>query len=66
MRRDGVGLEWMPDWPYWESALLDVSSGQRINVFHWAIKRFSDHGIEDGYAGKIERCLELVRNGWRD
>lgn len=42
-------LEWLCDWPYWESGLLDTESGYRINVFHWAIKKSSSYGIDDGY-----------------
>lgn len=57
-------LEWLPDWPYWESALLDVPSGHRINVFHWSIKRFSEYGLEDGYAAKVRKGLQLARDGW--
>jgi hypothetical protein len=64
MREAVPQLEWLPDWPYWESGLLDVPSGYRINVFHWAIKRFSEYGLEDGYGAKVAKCLELVRNGW--
>jgi len=42
-------LVWLEDYPYWECALYDQRSGTRINVFHWAIKKFSDYGIDDGY-----------------
>ncbi|MBI5366006.1 MAG: hypothetical protein HZA54_03130 [Planctomycetes bacterium] len=58
-------LPWVYEWPYWESCLLDVPSGNRIHVFHWAIKKFSDYGAEDGLEGKLRCCRELVRSGWR-
>jgi hypothetical protein len=64
MREAAPQLEWLPDWPYWESGLLDVPSGYRINVFHWAIKRFSEYGLEDGYGAKVGQCIALVRGGW--
>ena len=64
MREAVPQLEWLPDWPYWESGLLDVPSGYRVNVFHWAIKRFSEYGLEDGYGAKVGKCIELVRSGW--
>ena len=64
MGKEEPSLEWLPDWPYWESGLLDVPSGNRINVFHWAIKRFSDYGLHDGYGAKLAKCLALVRDGW--
>jgi hypothetical protein len=56
-------LEWLEDYPYWESALYDARSGTRINVFHWAIKKFSSYGIDDGMYGKASACLEMVRKG---
>jgi hypothetical protein len=64
MRAQLPQLEWLYDWPYWESALLDVPSGYRINVFHWSIKRFSEYGVDDGYVAKMGQCLDLVRGGW--
>lgn len=64
LREAALQLEWLADQPYWESALLDVPRGYRINVFHWAIKRFSEYGLEDGYAAKVTKCLELIRRGW--
>jgi hypothetical protein len=60
------GTAWLFDWPYWESAVYDPASGYRINVFHWAIKKFSDYGIEDGYRAKLLKCVELVREGWSE
>ncbi len=51
-------LEWLYDRPYWESALFDSASGSRLNVFHWAIKKMSEYGVDDGYAAKIRACLE--------
>jgi hypothetical protein len=65
LRDNRAEFEWLPDWPYWESGLLDVPSGYRINVFHWAIKRFSQYGLEDGYAAKVGMCIEQARAGWR-
>jgi hypothetical protein len=57
-------LEWLYDWPYWESRLLDVPTGYTVNVFDWGIKRFSEYGIEDGYVAKTGRVIELIRAGW--
>ena len=58
-------LEWIYDWPYWESALLDPAHGCRINVFHWAIKKFSDYGVDDGFAAKLDQCVDLIDSGWQ-
>ena len=64
LRQAAPQLEWLAGWPYWESALLDVPSGRRLNVFHWAIKRFSEYGLEDGHSAKVTTCVDLVRSGW--
>jgi hypothetical protein len=64
LRQAAPQLEWLYDWPHWESGLLDVATGYRINPFHWAIKRFSEDGVEDGYVAKIEQCVALLRRGW--
>jgi hypothetical protein len=50
-------LSWHLDWPYWDSMLLDPKAGAVMPVFHWAIKKMSDYGVEDGFAAKIETCL---------
>lgn len=64
LRAEAPRLEWLYDWPYWESALLDPAHGYRINVFHWAVKKFSRYGVDDGFAAKIQQCAQLVKTGW--
>jgi hypothetical protein len=64
MRCSTPQLQWLYSAPYWESSLLDVPSGYAVNVFDWGLKRFSEDGVEDGYAAKTEMLLELVRRGW--
>ncbi len=34
-------LQWLPDWPYFESSLFDLNRRVRIPVFHWAVKLLS-------------------------
>lgn len=53
MRAIRPELEWLYDSPYWESSLWHSASGSRINVFHWAIKKMSAYGAEDGLRPKI-------------
>lgn len=53
-------LLWYYDWPYWESMLLDLKTGTLIPVFHWAIKKMSSYGVEDGYKAKIKMSLDLL------
>jgi len=57
------GLDWYLDWPYWDSMLLDPDSGTVIPVFHWAIKKMSSYGIDDGFADKIKKCLDILGQG---
>ncbi len=59
------GLEWLPDWPYWESGILDTNAGVRIHVFHWAIKKLSSYGVDDGYRAKFLATINLIDRGWR-
>ena len=53
-------LSWLYDWPYWESALYDQETRARINVFHWAVKKMSEYGVEDGLVGKIDGCRNIL------
>jgi hypothetical protein len=46
-------LEWLADSPYGESSLWHPTSGQMIPPTHWAIKKFSDYGWNDGLVPKI-------------
>jgi hypothetical protein len=49
-------LCWLYDWPYWESGLYCQKTRMRINVFHWAVKKLSEYGVEDELAAKIAAC----------
>jgi hypothetical protein len=53
-------LEWCYDWPYWESALHHPPTGYRVNVFHWAIKKFSEYGVDDGFESKVRACEQYL------
>jgi len=53
-------LEWLPGNPYWECALFDPRSACVIPVFHWAIKKMSSYGIDDGFAEKLMACVRLL------
>jgi hypothetical protein len=64
LRRQWPRLEWLYDWPYWESALHDPVHGSRLNVFHWAIRKFSDGGADEGVAARLRQCRTLVAHGW--
>lgn len=61
MRQSEPRLQWVAEWPYWESGLYDPETGNIIPPFHWAIKKFSEYGVDDGYAEKID-CMIHVLN----
>lgn len=56
-------LQWIAGNPYWESALFDPESGNIVAVFHWAIKKLSSYGIDDGFAAKVQACLDVLQGG---
>lgn len=53
-------LVWVPSWPYWESYLFDSQTGTAVNVFHWAIKKLSSYGVEDGFVAKVGACVGML------
>jgi len=53
-------LRWLLDWPYWESAPYDSKTGTRVNVFHWAVDKLSEDGVDDGFAVKLQVVAQLL------
>lgn len=53
-------LHWMYAWPYWESMLFHSPTGSLIPPFHWAIKKMSEYGVDDGFAAKIGACVRIL------
>jgi hypothetical protein len=60
-------LKWSYELPFWESALYDARTETDLHIFHWAIKKLSDYGVEDGYAAKVCASLQWLRgkNVWQ-
>jgi len=56
-------LVWYLERPYWESALVDPNRGFVIPVFHWAVKKMSGYGVDDGFAAKIDARLRALEDG---
>ena len=54
-------LRWSYELPFWESPLYDARPETDLHIFHWAIKKLSDYGVEDGYAAKVCACLQWLR-----
>lgn len=55
-------LLWVPEWPYWETSLYDPISGNIIPTFHWAMKKFSSYGVDDGFVEKLHCCVHILDN----
>lgn len=53
-------LGWVYDWPYWESSLVDTSTGSVIPPFHWAVKKFSEYGLKDDFTAKLDMCVHAL------
>ena len=56
-------LEWVWDWPYWESYLWNAETSDQFKVFHWAIKKMSGYGVDDGLAEKVQ---VVAQQPWKD
>jgi hypothetical protein len=61
LRQELSELVWLYDKPYWESALFCTATGSRVNVFHWAVKKMSEYGVDDGFGAKVRACVNLLR-----
>lgn len=62
MRQSEPRLEWVAEWPYWESGLYDPVTGNIIPPFHWAMKKFSEYGVDDGCVPKIGCMIHILNN----
>ncbi|MCZ7647314.1 MAG: hypothetical protein M5U26_18995 [Planctomycetota bacterium] len=62
LRHREASLAWVPEWPYWESYLWHPASSTQVHVFSWAVKKLSSYGWDDGFAEKIEVCVQMLRD----
>ena len=56
---DGYG--WLYSHPYFHSIIVHKETGFGITVFDWAIKKFSEYGVDDGFVAKFQMALESVK-----
>jgi hypothetical protein len=56
---DGYG--WLYSHPYFHSIIVHKNTGFGITVFDWAVKKFSEYGVDDGFAAKFQMALESVK-----
>lgn len=55
------GYDWQYAHPYFHSVVVHKNSGFAIPVFDWAVKKFSEYGVDDGFAAKFEMALDSVK-----
>lgn len=55
-------LQWLPEFPYFESSLFDLNTRLRIPVFHWAIKAISGDERKP-LRDKVAATLEFLEKG---
>jgi hypothetical protein len=53
-------LVWAYDYPYWDSWLYSREKGYMLPMFSWAFKKFSNYGIDDGFAGKLRAAANTI------
>lgn len=55
------GFDWLYSHPYFHSIIVHRDTGFGITVFDWAVKKFSEYGIDDGFAAKFQMALQQVK-----
>ena len=60
------GYDWLYSHPYYHSIIVHKDTGFGITVFDWAVKKFSDYGVDDGYVAKFHAAVDGVNGQWKD
>ncbi len=60
------GFDWLYSHPYFHSIIVHTNTGYGITVFDWAIKKFSEYGVEDGYVAKFHAALNGINGKFED
>lgn len=53
-------FDWLYSYPYFHSIVVHRETGFGITVFDWAVKKFSEYGVDDGFAAKYHAALEGI------
>lgn len=54
------GFDWLYSYPYFHSIIVHRETGFGITVFDWAVKKFSEYGVDDGFVAKFHAALEGI------
>jgi hypothetical protein len=52
---------WLYSEPYFHSIIVHKETGYGITVFDWGVKKFSEYGVDDGFAAKFQMAIEIVK-----
>jgi hypothetical protein len=55
------GFEWLCSDPYFDSVIIHPGSGYVITVFDWAVKKFSEYGVDDGFVAKYHMAVATIK-----
>ena len=64
--RQQNGYDWLYSHPYYHSIIVHKDTGFGITVFDWAIKKFSEYGVDDGYLAKFHAAIDGVNEQWKN
>lgn len=53
---------WLYSYPYFHSIIVHKETGFGITVFDWAVKKFSEYGIDDGLVAKYHAALDGIED----
>lgn len=59
------GFGWLYSHPYFHSIIVHKETGYGITVFDWAVKKFSEYGVDDGFAAKFNMALDNIEEQLR-
>ena len=57
---DHAEFDWLYSYPYFDSIVVLRETGFGIPVFDWAVKKFSEYGVDDGFAAKCHAALDGI------
>ena len=60
------GYDWLYSHPYYHSIIVHKDTGFGITVFDWAVKKFSEYGVADGFVAKFHAAIDGVNGQWED
>jgi hypothetical protein len=60
------GFDWLYSHPYFRSIIVHSETGFGITVFDWAVKKFSEYGVDDGFVEKFHAVLDGVNGRFED